>query len=107
MILEQPGLSRAAVLEPVVLAVDVHDGVGVSVTHREGVFEVGDLNHVRRVTNGVELGHPVVNRLAVFLLDGREVGGWAGNFLSHTTIMGRGGHCAVWECRAHLHRLMT
>jgi hypothetical protein len=47
----------------------------------------------------------VVNRLAVFLLDGREVGGWAGNFLSHTTIMGRGGHCAVWECRALLHRL--
>jgi hypothetical protein len=49
----------------------------------------------------------VVNRLAVFLLDGREVGGWAGNFLSHRAIVGHCGCGGVWECRAHLHRLMT
>ena len=69
MILEQPGLSRAAVLEPVVLAVDVHDGVGVSVAHLKGVFEVGDLGHVGLVADGVELRHPVADGLAVLLLN--------------------------------------
>jgi len=54
-------------------AIDRNDRIRVTVPKSVHRLEVLDLLHVGLVGHVRQLGHPVVNRLAVLLLDRREV----------------------------------
>ncbi len=65
-----------------------NDGVGMPVTHLELLFEVGNLLHVGERRNLLQLLHPMINGLAVLLLNRREVRrGTSHLLLSHGRIV--------------------
>jgi len=57
--------------------------VGVTLAHFKIVLQKLDLLHVLFVMNGLELCHPVFDRLSILFLDGGKVGGWAFYFFGH------------------------
>ena len=73
---------------------DGHDRIGVPMPHREPLLEVRDLLHVGKRSHLLELLHPVFNRLPILLLNRREIGRGAREFLlCHSLILfaSRGG----------------
>ena len=67
---------------------DGHDRVRVTMPHREPLLEVCHLLHVGERSHLLKLLHPVFNRLPVLLLDRREIGRRAREFLlSHGGIL--------------------
>src|SRR5439155_15397093 len=66
---------------------DAHERVRVTVAHTVLGLEPLDLLHVGEVGDGGELRHPVVDGIAVLLLDRREVRLRPGHLLGHRAIV--------------------
>ena len=77
-----------ACLQAVLAAEHRDDGVGMPVTHLELLLEVGDLLHMGEPGDLLQLLHPMLNGLAVLLLNRREVRrGTSHLLLSHAQIL--------------------
>lgn len=75
-------------LQAVLAAEHGNDGIGVPVAHLELLLKVGNLLHVGELGDLFELLHPMLNRLAVLLLNRREVRRRTGHLLfSHARIL--------------------
>ena len=59
------------------------DRIGVAMAHLVGLLEKGHLLHVRFALDLLQLFHPIVDGLAVLLLNRGKVGLGTGDFLSH------------------------
>jgi hypothetical protein len=77
-----------ACLQAVLAAEHRNDGVGMSMAHLELLLEVGNLLHMGEPGDFFELLHPMLNGLAVLLLNRREVrSGTSHLLLSHAQIL--------------------